>query len=183
MKSMTFGLPKTVSNVFIPDLGCLHDIYIFSLRKKTKNLCCFVHFPQYWEKITRCRMRTLGTVLETLISYFSDLKKCDHKNSSRRTPRHSVHWKILIFSWHNAALCVNFTHSEALCQLKIEIFQWTEWRGVLRDEFLSSHFFTSEKYDIRAFQNRTECSHTTSGYFFSISWKMHKTTQIFGFFA
>ena len=30
-------------------------------------------------------------------------------------------------------------------------------RGVLRDEFLWSHFFTSEKYDIRAFQNRAEC--------------------------
>ena len=52
-------------------------------------------------------------------------------------------------------------------------------RGVLRDEFLWSHFFTSEKYDIRAFQNRAECPHTTSGYFFSISWKMHKTTRFF----
>ena len=41
-------------------------------------------------------------------------------------------------------------------------------RGVLLDEFLWSHFFTSEKYDIRTFQNRAECPHTTSGYFFSI---------------
>ena len=56
-------------------------------------------------------------------------------------------------------------------------------RGVLRDEFLWSHFFTSEKYDIRAFQNRAECPHTTSGYFFSISWKIYKTTRIFVFFG
>ena len=45
--------------------------------------------------------------------------------------------------------------------------------------FLWSHFLTSEKYDIKAYQNRAECPHTTSGYFFSISWKMHKTTQMF----
>ena len=77
---------------------------------------------------------------------------------------------------------INFTHSAALCELKIKIFQWTEWRGVLRDEFLWSHFFTSEKYDIRAFQNHAECPHTTSSNFFSISWKMHKTTRIFGLF-
>ena len=56
-------------------------------------------------------------------------------------------------------------------------------REVLRDEFLCSHFLTFEKYDIRFFQNRAECPHTTSGYFFSISWKMHKTTRIFVFFA
>ena len=45
------------------------------------------------------------------------------------------------------------------------------------------NFSTTEKYDIRAFQNRAECPHTTFGYFLSISWKMHKTTRILGFFA
>ena len=64
--------------------------------------------------------------------------------------------------------------------LKSPFFTFLKWRGVLRDEFLWSHFFTSEKYDIRGFQNHAECPHTTSGYFFSISWKMHKTTRIFG---
>ena len=40
-------------------------LYFLVTQKKTKNSCCFVHFPRYWEKITRCRMRTLGTVLES----------------------------------------------------------------------------------------------------------------------
>ena len=142
MKSMTFGLPKTVSNVFISHLACLHDIYIFSLRKKTKNLCYFVYFPRYWEKITRCRMRTLGTVLESSDIIFFSCRKFFfyHKNSSRRTPRHPVQWNILVFRAHSAALCVKFTHSAS-------------WKSRFFNELNDEEFFGMSSYDKNFFYN------------------------------
>ena len=42
-------------------------------------------------------------------------------------------------------------------------------------------FFTSEKYDIRAFQNHAECPHTTSGYFFQYRGKYTKQHEFLVF--
>ena len=65
MKSLTFGRSKTVSNTLISYRGSLYNIDIFSLRKKPTKLWIFVFFSRSWEKITRCRMRSLDTVLES----------------------------------------------------------------------------------------------------------------------
>jgi len=125
MKIMTFGLPKTVSNVFIPHLGCLHDIYIFSLRKKPKNSCCFVHFPRYWEKITRCRMRTLGTVLESSDIIFFRCKK------------------ILTIRTHPEELLVTESSTQ-----KWRFGQFSEkMAGVQKFDKLTSHFCFGESFD------------------------------------
>ena len=60
------------------------------------------------------------------------------------------------------------------------IFSFWQWLGTIQNYHKKSG---KKMKNIRTFQNRAECPHTTSGYFFSISWKMHKTTRIFGFFC